>query len=91
MLSSLHIENIAVIRCADIDFSNGFCVFFRFFLFVTWFFGVSGMVEGGQRCDAFRKISRQLSGRIVFYWHVLPMPGCWKCCGKQAMRMIAAN
>ena len=26
MLVSLHIENIAVIRCADIDFSQGFCV-----------------------------------------------------------------
>ncbi|MBQ7379249.1 MAG: DNA repair protein RecN [Clostridia bacterium] len=26
MLRNLHIENIAVIRCADIDFSSGFCV-----------------------------------------------------------------
>ncbi len=26
MLLSLHIENIAVIRCVDIDFSSGFCV-----------------------------------------------------------------
>lgn len=26
MLISLHIENIAVIRCADVDFSRGFCV-----------------------------------------------------------------
>ena len=26
MLSNLRIENIAVIACADIDFSNGFCV-----------------------------------------------------------------
>ena len=27
MLSSLHIENIAVIKCADIDLSAGFTVF----------------------------------------------------------------
>ena len=26
MLKSLHIENIAVIKNADIDFSSGFCV-----------------------------------------------------------------
>ncbi|MBE6559206.1 MAG: DNA repair protein RecN [Ruminococcaceae bacterium] len=26
MLVSLHIENVAVIRCADMDFSRGFCV-----------------------------------------------------------------
>ena len=26
MLSSLHIENIAVIKCADIDLEKGFCV-----------------------------------------------------------------
>ena len=27
MLSHLHIENIAVVKCADIDFSRGFIVF----------------------------------------------------------------
>ena len=26
MLSNLHIENIAVISCADVSFANGFCV-----------------------------------------------------------------
>ena len=26
MLVSLHIENVAVIRCADVDFTQGFCV-----------------------------------------------------------------